>query len=405
MRSGTSLLGVRSAEPVRSAEDLAADGGLVTPSYDRAGIAALLPALAEGLAGRGWADWLPGELNGSTGVVVVVVDGLGWLQLRSEAAWAPLLASAPGMAITSVVPSTTASALTSITTGAAPGIHGIVGYRIRLGTLGVLNVLGWYTGSYAERRDASRLVPPEQLQPLEPFAAANGSGLGAVPVVSRADLVGTPFSDAHLRGARQLPWRQPSTIVFQVRRLLEAGSRFVYAYYEGVDKVAHEWGLGDAYRHELRFADRLVADLVDVLPAGVSLVVTADHGQVEVPGEPIVIGADLAPLVEGSSGEGRFRWLHARPGAAAELRSALAERFADLAWVRSAEEVVDAGWLGPASTVSKGALERLGDVALAAREAVAFYDPSDGGPTRLVTRHGSLSAAEMLVPLLVLRRA
>jgi len=378
---------------------------MVPPCYERRGIAAVLPALVDGLAGRGWAEWLPEELSGSTGVVVVVVDGLGWLQLRAEAAWAPVLAAAPGIPITSVVPSTTASALTSITTGAAPGVHGVVGYRIRMGDLGVLNVLGWYTGSYAERRDASRLVLPEQLQPLEPFAAANGSGLGAVPVVSRADLVGTPFSDAHLRGTRQLPWRQPSTIVFQVRRLLEAGSRFVYVYYEGVDKVAHEWGLGDAYRQELRFADRLVADLVDVLPAGFALVVTADHGQVEVPGEPIVIDADVAPLVEGSSGEGRFRWLHARPGAAAELERALSERFSGLAWVRSAEEVVDAGWLGPPGAVSKGALERLGDVALAAREAVAFFDPSDGGTTRLVTRHGSLSAAEMLVPLLVLRRA
>lgn len=396
---------MRSADPVRSAEDLATEGGPILPRYEAAGIAALLPALADGLAGHGWAEWLPEELVGATSVVVVVVDGLGWLQLRSEAAFAPLLASSPGRPITSVAPSTTASALTSITTGTAPGAHGIVGYRIRLRRFGVLNVLGWYTGSYAERRDASRLVRPEQLQPLEPFAAVHGRGLGEVPVVSRADLLGTPFSDAHLRGTRHLPWRQPSTIVFQVRRLLEAGARFVYAYYEGVDKVAHEWGLGDAYRQELRFADRLVQDLLDVLPAGAALVVTADHGQVEVPGEPIEIGADLAPLVEGSSGEGRFRWLHARPGAAGELRSALAERFSDVAWVQSAEEVVDGGWLGPPSVLSRAALDRLGDVALAAREAVAFFDPSDGGPARLVTRHGSLTAAEMLVPLLVLRRA
>jgi len=396
---------VRSADTVRHEGDLGADGGLIAPCYDREGIAALLPAIADGLVRRSWAEWLPPELVGATAVVVVIVDGLGWLQLRAEAEWAPLLAGAPGRPITSVAPSTTASALTSITTGAAPGVHGVVGYRIMMRPLGVLNVLGWYTGSYAERRDASGAILPEQLQPLEPFAAANAAGLGAVPVVSRADLVGTPFSDAHLRGSIQRPWRQPSTIVHQVRRLLAGGARFVYVYYEGVDKVAHEWGLGDAYRQELRFADRLVGDLADLAPPGAAVVVTADHGQVEVPGEPIPLDPELGELVAGSSGEGRFRWLHARPGAKEELASGLEERFGEVAWVRSVEEVVEAGWLGAKDALSAPALERLGDVVLAARAPIAFFDPSDGGPTRLVTRHGSLSAAEMLVPLLVLRRA
>jgi len=66
--------------------------------------------------------------------------------------------------------------------------------------------------------------------------------------------------------------------------------------------------------------------------------------------------------------------------------------------VRSRREVIEAGWLG--STVTDAALGRLGDVALVAQGTSAFVDPADGGPIRLLGRHGSLTAAEMLVPAL-----
>jgi hypothetical protein len=97
------------------------------------------------------------------------------------------------------------------------------------------------------------------------------------------------------------------------------------------------------------------------------------------------------------SGEGRFRWLHARAGRVGQVLAA-AEAHADLAWVVTREEVVDGGWFGP--KVSDDAIRRLGDVALVARDDVSFYDALDTGPFSLVGRHGSVTPAEMRVPLL-----
>ena len=76
--------------------------------------------------------------------------------------------------------------------------------------------------------------------------------------MTRADFVATGFSAAHLDGARMIGWQVPSTIVVEVRRLIAEGARFVHAYYDGPDKVAHEHGLGEHYAAELRSADRLV---------------------------------------------------------------------------------------------------------------------------------------------------
>jgi predicted AlkP superfamily pyrophosphatase or phosphodiesterase len=172
----------------------------------------------------------------------------------------------------------------------------------------------------------------------------------------------------------------------------------VYGYYEGLDKVSHEYGLGEQYDEELRSIDHMLARLLEALPAGTVLLVTADHGQVEVPQDRILqLPAEVQTHVAMQSGEGRFRWLHARGGRAAALLEAARGAFGEDAWVRSRDEAIAEGWYGP--VVTEAAAGRLGDVLLAARGDAAFHDPNDTGPYVLVGRHGSLTAEEMLVPL------
>jgi predicted AlkP superfamily pyrophosphatase or phosphodiesterase len=322
---------------------------------------------------------------------MLVVDGLGWEQLQERRHLAPTLGAMEGGPITTVAPSTTATALTSITTGLTPGEHGLIGYRIDVGG-DVLNVLRWW----ADRQgDGRRLYEPTTMQPFVPFLGH------AVPVVSKTELESSAFTVAHLRGSRPAGWRVPSSLPVVVGELLRSGERLVYAYYDGVDKVAHEYGLGEHYDAELAAADRLVADLAATLPAGAALVVTSDHGQVHVGDAIVRIREEVMDHVELLSGEGRFRWLHARPGRAAELAAVARECHAGRAWVRTREEVIADEWFGP--KVSHTAAARFGDVVLAARDAVAFEDPADTGPYRLQSRHGSLTSAEMRIPLLALQ--
>jgi hypothetical protein len=128
------------------------------------------------------------------------------------------------------------------------------------------------------------------------------------------------------------------------------------------------------------------------------VVVTADHGQVDVGDRLVHLAPEVLEHVSHQSGEGRFRWLHARPGRTGPLLSAAVAHHADTAWVRSRDETIDEGWWGP--RVSDAARQRLGDVALVAHEPVSYVDPGDTGPFHLIGRHGSLTSAEMYVPLL-----
>jgi predicted AlkP superfamily pyrophosphatase or phosphodiesterase len=364
------------------------DESPLLPDYSGGCISNVVPALLEPESER--PAWLPAEAAEAEQVVLFVLDGLGWDQLQERRHLCPTLAEMSGGPITTVAPSTTATALTSIATGLSPGRHGVVGYRIDIDGE-VLNVLRWSVNG----RDARETVPPEKVQGAEPF-------LGHRPaVITKAEFKRSGFTAAHLEGVRFHGYRVPSSMTTDARRLLRANESFIYCYYEGIDKVAHEYGLGDHYDAELRASDRLVADLLDSLPSRAALVVIADHGQVDV-GERIVrIHPDALALSSMLSGEGRFRWLHARPGRAEHLFEVASRHHAHEAWVVTRQQVIDEEWFGP--IVTEAARHRLGDVALVARDPVAFHDPDDTGPYVLIGRHGSLTRAEMLVPLLAAR--
>jgi predicted AlkP superfamily pyrophosphatase or phosphodiesterase len=370
---------------------------MILPDYEGGCIANLVPALIRHLEqGAGLPGWLPAPVAAADQVVLLVVDGLGWEQLRARALLTPTLSSAPGIdrAITSVAPTTTACALTSITTGSRPCDHGLLGYRLAVGDE-VLNVLRWTVGS-GRARDVRRTVPAHDFQPSHSFADASRP----VPVVSRHEFGGTGFTAAHLENSPLHGYKVLSSLPVEVGRLLRGGEPFVYAYYDGIDKVAHGSGLGDLYDAELRAVDRLVADLVSELPDGAVLVVTADHGQIDVGPQVELLGREIMASVHFMSGEGRFRWLHARPGASADLHAALSDRYGGTTWVMERDQLIDEGLFG--GPVAAGWLERLGDVALLPHTPIAFIDPADTGENRLHSRHGSLTGDEMLVPLVAL---
>ena len=329
---------------------------------------------------------LPDEVLDAHQVVLFLIDGLGWRQLQDRRHLAPTLAGLAGGPVTTVAPSTTSTALTSLTTGTEPGAHGVVGYRMRVGGE-VLNALRWTTPS----GDARESVVPEDFQPVTPFAGAQP------PVITRIEFTGGGFSGAHLRGSMVSGYWVSSSIPVLVGQHLRRGAPFVYAYYDGIDKIAHAEGLGVHYDAELAYVDAMVAKLLDTLPAGAALVITADHGQVHVGDRIETIDVSVMDAAQAWSGEARFVWLHARQGREQELLDVALEQHGHHAWVRSQAQILDEGWFGP--RVTGPARGRLGDVALIPHEPIALVPPDNLGPP-LIGRHGALTSAEMHVPLL-----
>lgn len=353
----------------------------VLPDYSRECVAAIVPGLLGGSPG----DWFPPPVHGARAVVLLVLDGLGAEIVAAHPAELPTISAMAGGSIATVVPATTSAALSSITTGVAPSVHGVVGYRTLVDEQ-VLNVLSWQIDA------AGRAPDPTVVQRAAAFAGR------PVPVVAKAEHRRSAFTKAHLGSGPFLGWRAIGALVEHCRVAASGGAPFVYAYYPGVDEVAHEFGLHDGwFREELRVADALVARLLEVLPSDVCLLVTADHGQVHLEPDAWIETLDLSALVERQSGDARFRHLHARPGAQRELAEECRQRFGDVAWVRSRRELLDANWFGPRPTGSIPG--RIGDVVLAPFAPVGFVDPALPGERGLRSAHGAPTSAEMLVPL------
>ena len=361
----------------------------IIPDYAGANLCGIVPSCLLSRPGQR-PSWFPQPLQEAETIVLLLIDGLGLEQLTEFRQHAPVLAGFDTSPLTSVVPSTTASALTSLSTGASPAEHGIIGYRMDMGGQ-VMNTLRWG----GPKGDLRRVYLPAVVQPIPPFVGTS------IPVVSRTDLESSAFTEAHLRGSRACGWRTPSNIVAETVALVRSGEKFVYAYYDGLDKIAHERGFGDFYNAELAFVDWLVEALLESLPAGTTLAVTADHGQVMVGSNVVSLANEVLADIRHQSGEGRFRWLHARRGREQDLLHCTTEMYSDRAWVVSREQIVDERWFGPGGSqpLADSVGRRFGDVALIPFADISFDDPLDSGPFRLICRHGSLTSAEMLVPL------
>lgn len=360
------------------------DAGVVTPDYGGAWLGGVLPALQAGRAPAGAPAWVAGAPQR----VLLLIDGLGWHMYRRFGAQLPSLAAFEASTITSVVPSTTATALPTLTTGLPPAVHGMLGDRMRVGGR-VLSVLQWTVTD-------GRPPDPSRVQPHRPFSGAE------VDVVSHAKFAGSGFSVAHLRGGRYHGFESTDELVTQVSARIDAGAPVVYAYLPDLDRTAHEYGMEhQAFGDALAVADGVVAGIRRRLPTGAVLLVTSDHGHVTTRASEHVDLRPLAGMVSAMSGSTRLRYLHARPGASADLLAAAGELAGGLAWVHDRDSLIASGWMGP--TMHPVVAGRLGDVILAARGAAALVDPADLRAAELVTMHGSVTADEMLVPLLAAR--
>lgn len=370
-------------EPDLTADGTGATPDVVVPDYGGAWIGAVLPALLRGAAPPG----LPAWVGDARPVVVLLVDGVGWEQYRWFRPQLPALEGADGGPVTSVVPSTTATALPSVTTGLPPAEHGMLGDRMRVGGR-VLSVLPWTVAR-------GRPPDPAQVQPRQPF------GGGVAEVVSGAVYAGSGFSRAHLRGVPYHGFGDATELAVVVADRLRAGACLVYAYLPDVDRTAHEVGMDHAaFDDALALADAVIDGIRRALPPGGALVVTSDHGQVTTTPDRRVDLTPLRPLVSAMAGSTRLRYLHARPGAAAELLAAATELAGDHATVLDRAAVAATGWLGP--DLRPMVAGRLGDVVMAARGTATMVDPDDLRQAQLVTMHGSVTAAELWVPLLAL---
>ena len=361
----------------------------IMPRYGGAALSSLLPSIEARLTGREPILDIPVAPK----YVVFLVDGLGWYPLERHADHAEVLGSrlTSATALTCAVPSTTATSLTSLGCGAPPGEHGVVGYTfLDPSTDQLLNALTWEGGP----SDVAAFRCHDTA-----FHRLTGSGApsGAVSLARFADSALTQLAfegTEHLGVTREGDGDHFSQLVLTS---LE-NNAVVYCYERMLDHDGHGYGVGSwQWLERLAQVDDTVAELAQQLPPDTCLLVTGDHGMVNVAKERKIVAEDVPELAgyRHIGGEARFRQLYCEKPT--RVAAAWGEYLGDRAQVVTRTQALEAGWFGP--TVDRRVVPRIGDVLVAMREDWAVMTEAFPGEFSLVGMHGSLTAEEMVVPL------
>ena len=376
------------------------DAGLIAPDLTGAHLGRLIPAALDALGvdvpgARGAEARSIVAVPDSRHVVVVLLDGLGHFQLDVRKGHAPFLRGAESAILSAAFPTTTATSLALLGTGEAAGRTGMTGYTVRNPETGALaNLVSWEGAP----------DPHEWQREPRLMDTANAAGV-EVTTIGKPRFDGSGLTRAVLEGGTFVG---VPTLQAGVDVAIAASARpgMTYLYWSEIDASGHAKGWqSDAWVAALEEADGQLARLARGIAPGATMLVTADHGMVDVAGQPrwdVATSTRLAEGVEVIAGEPRALHVHAVPGSDGD---ALAERWetelGDHAVVGTRDEWMAAGVFGD---VAPHVLDRIGDVVVAMTGVSTVVDSRTQTPAAmaLVGMHGSLTPEELYVPLLVI---
>ena len=328
--------------------------------------------------------------------LVFLIDGLGADLLSKYAELAPSLSRmVMHGTIRTSFPSTTATSLATLTTGEMPGAHGMLGYTVQVPRSGgrILNSLKW-----DERVDPAIWQPVPTL-----FERASAEGITTTHVAAKR-YENSGFTRAVFRGANYKGANVAADLISETVAALQKSPSFVYLYVNDVDSAGHSDGVGsDKWLAALKNVDELVQTLMQKLPKGTRIWLTADHGMINV-AEKITLGRENELLTDIAviAGEPRMRHLYlstdsvnAEKEVIARWESALGSRVT----MHTRQSAITSGLFGPA--VSRDASERAGDVIAIAQGSLVLLDPERADKEgAMIGHHGGDSVTESSVPLL-----
>lgn len=331
----------------------------------------------------------------SSRVCVILVDGLGSENLRSAGGHAPFLNAAlkQSKSINTVFPSTTASAITSFGVGAKPSDHGVLGYSVfDRQANSVRNLLnGW-----------DDVFTPENFQKLKSVTTMALENEVKSYTVGPGEYADSGFTNLNMSSATYIAARSLDERASEVEAILSSKQpSLTYLYFPELDSIAHSHGVASTeWLNKLEELDSTIKRLATNLPKDAGMLLTADHGIVDVPqSNQIMLDEFELPALVAVTGDPRNAFLYFEPGTNIdEMQTLLAELLAGRVEVSTASQLKQQGWLHHEVVNS----EYLPDLYLLSLGSFACYHRQFCKPQslRMVGQHGSISQAELSVPLI-----
>jgi predicted AlkP superfamily pyrophosphatase or phosphodiesterase len=326
--------------------------------------------------------------------VLILIDGMGQEAVDKYSDQFPIFDELKQVKkLYTNFPSTTATSLSTLGTGVLPGVHGMLGYTVRVPRSDnrLLNALKW-----------DERVDPVMWQKVPTlFERAVLAGVSVTHVAAKR-YEGSGFTQAALRGAKYVGANGVDEMATAVSAALKPQPSFVYTYLNTLDSAGHSDGVGsDKWLTALQQVSEFISKVKQLAPAGTRIWVTSDHGMVNST-EQVILGQDnnLLENVTLIGGEPRARHIYIKEGAASETIAQWQEFFGTKAKVLSKETAIKDGLFGP--VVTEDSHDRLGDLIAIANNDLILVDPARvREESSMVGHHGGVTDIEVEIPLLL----
>jgi len=326
--------------------------------------------------------------------VLILIDGMGQDAVDKYADQFPIFDELKQVKkLYTNFPSTTATSLSTLGTGVLPGVHGMLGYTVRVPRSDnrLLNALKW-----------DERVDPVMWQKVPTlFERAVTSGVSVTHVAAKR-YEGSGFTQAALRGARYVGANGIDEMATAVASALKPQPSFVYTYLNTLDSAGHSDGVGsDKWLSALQQVAEFITKVKQAVPNGTRIWVTSDHGMVNST-EQVILGQDnkLLDNVTLIGGEPRARHIYINEGAISETISRWQEFFGSKAKILSKDIAIKDGLFGP--VVTEDSTERMGDLIAIANNDLILVDPARvREESSMVGHHGGVTDIEIEIPLLL----
>lgn len=382
---------------------------LMLPDYKGGSIVNLMSSLMKALGSDSpYAplNILPSEeLKDFDTVILLVIDGLGYDFLTTHGTGGILCENLKG-SMTSVFPATTATAVTTFTTGVAPQQHAITGWFVYLKEIGtVTTILPFRSRSGSISID--KMVPPTRIFDSEPFF--NKITCDSYYIID-GGLVDSCYTTALAGRAQRVPYYTIDDFFEQLRKCIEKpNSKYIYAYWSRLDAISHEYGTTSerVFSHFRELHDNLDAFSDSLDGTNTILLITADHGLVDIPREGVIHVKEHPEFVQTLSlpvcGEPRTAYCYVHPARTVDFENYVQEHFGNFCTLYKTEELVKKNAFGlfePHQALS----DRTGDYVLVMdRSHVLRHFIAGEREYNFVGYHAGATRDEMLVPLIVIK--
>jgi len=378
------------------------------PNYKDGSIVNLMSSIEYALGGKskyGFLKMLTPDKITNNNILLIQVDALAYNYLKKYGKNMFMNKYCKGK-ITSIFPTTSPAAAPCFLTGQTAGEHGMLGHTLYIKELG---------GMVRALRNKGRGGADLKMKPMKSLYDFK-SVCDRIKVSSYTffdeKIVDTELDTILSGKAKRVGIKDAKDMFDKINGILDSDKKrkFMFALWSEHDYLLHDHrSKSNKVLDNLKMFDKLLKEFVsNIKGTDTMVIVTADHGMIDVPDNKMIWISDHPKLKEclrwTMNGQQRYLYCHIKKDKKEEFVSYVKKNLP--CKILSTQEILDMKLFGLFS-YHKDIKNRIGDYVLIPRDDYAFYDLSPGEERDSYGLnygdHGGLSSDEMFVPLIVIK--